>query len=108
MVSDHEFSKLVPIAVKPLPTEMPQLQHEVLRLRDEVIGLRALLAEAEVVVKSRSEHDAIRYKDQASDHIEYLQGVVADLEDQLEAIRVSSTWRLGRALLLPVRLFKRS
>ena len=35
-------------------------------------------------------------------------GVVNDLEKQLAAVKSSSTWRIGRALLFPVRLVKRS
>lgn len=108
MNSEGQYSHLSPFLPEPLPTEQTDLQREVLRLRDEVIGMRARLAEAEVVVKRMTESDAIRTSDHAAAHAEYLSGVVADLENQLAAIKTSSTWRIGRALLLPVRLVKKS
>jgi hypothetical protein len=72
------------------------------------MGLRARLAEAEVVIKRMSEMKAIGSSNEAAGHVDYLTGVVADLEKQLAAIKSSSTWRIGRALLFPIRLVKRS
>ena len=108
MNSDEQFSNLSPLVSKPLPTEPRELQREVLRLRDEILGLRARLAEAEVVIKRTSEMKSIGSSSEVEGHVEDLLGVVADLEKQLAEVKVSSTWRIGRALLFPVRLVKRS
>jgi len=108
MNSEDQFSNLSPVMAKPLPTEPLELQREVLRLRDEILGLRARLAEAEVVIKRTSEVKTVGSVNEAADHVEYLVGVVADLEKQLAEVKASSTWRIGRAMLLPVRLVKRS
>lgn len=107
-MNSERFDGLSPLAAKPLPTEPVELQREVLLLRDDLIGLRARLAEAEVVIKRMSEMKAIGSPVDAVDHVEYLMGVVNDLEKQLAAVKSSSTWRIGRALLFPVRLVKRS
>ena len=108
MNPETEFSMLAPVKPRSLPQEQIELQREVLRLRDEVIGHRARLAEAEVVIKRQVEMQAISASVDPAIHVEYLKGVVEDLEKQLKDIRSSSTWRLGRLLLAPVRVFKRS
>lgn len=108
MNSKNDFSSLAPVRPKALPKEPDALGREVLRLRDEVIGLRARLAEADVVIKRQSEMQAISALIEPSVHVEYLQGVVQDLETQLADIRASATWRLGRLLVAPIRVFKRS
>lgn len=108
MNSETDFSILAPVKPRALPTAPEELRHEVLRLRDEVIGLRARLAEAEVVIKRQAEMQVISASVDPAIHVEYLKGVVEDLEKQLKDMRSSSTWRLGRLLLAPVRVFRRS
>ena len=108
MNSETDFSMLAPVKPRALPRATEELQHEVLRLRDEVIGMRARLAEAEAVIKRQVEIQTISSSVDPAIHVEYLKGVVEDLEKQLKDIRSSSTWRLGRLLLAPVRVFKRS
>lgn len=105
---NHDFSRLSPLVTKALPSDEADLRLEVLRLRDEVVGLRARLAEAEVVIKRLSEPDALKRSGRPSDHVEHLKLVVADFEKQLAEVKASSTWRVGRALLLPIRIFRRS
>ena len=97
---------LAPHRPHPLPTAVDGLQTEVLRLRDEVIGLRARLAESEVREKARAERETLSREIDPKDHIEHLQLVVADLEAQIAAIKNSSTWRAGRVLLSPVWLVR--
>lgn len=108
-MSEHTpFAGLSPLSPKPLSINCLELQHEVLRLRDEVVGLRARLAEAEVVIKRTSEAGSISSQLNLDERAAYLTGIVDDLESQISAIKSSSTWRIGRALLLPVRIVKRS
>lgn len=59
-----------------------------LALVDEVIGLRAALAQ-EAVRNSPARHR------------------VEQLEAEIWALRRSTTWRLGRLMMLPVRLLRR-
>lgn len=103
----EDFLKLTPAKPIPLPSRHEELRHEVLRLRDEVVGLRALLAEAEVTIKRQHDVHALSASVEPEVHVEYLKHVVADLESQLIATRSSTTWRLGRLLLAPVRVFRR-
>ena len=102
MMIDSRFSSLTPVRPLPLPDEDRELKLEVMRLRDEIVGLRVVIAEAEVREKARAERDALSAFIDPSAHVDYLQGVVADLEFQLREVRASSTWKVGRVLLSPV------
>lgn len=104
---EENLQKLTPTKSIPLSSSDEELRHEVLRLRDEVIGLRALLAEAEVTIKRQHDVHALSTSVEPAVHVEYLKHVVADLESQLSATKSSTTWRLGRFLLAPVRVFRR-
>jgi len=101
-MTDSRYSSLTPVRPRPLPDDARELKAEVLRLRDEIIGLRAVIAEAEVRDKARAESEALSAVIDPSAHVVYLQGVVADLEFQLREVRSSSTWKVGRVLLSPV------
>jgi hypothetical protein len=90
-----------------LPADPLELRHEVLRLRDELIGVRALLAEAEVVIKRYMERESIGSSLTPEAHVEYLKGVVDDLELRLAATRSSATWRIGRVILFPLHFARR-
>lgn len=107
LVMQEDLSKLVPTKPLPLPSSIEELRREVLRLRDEIVGLRAQLAEAEVTIKRQHDVHALTASPEPAVHVEYLKGVVADLESQLIATRSSTTWRLGRLLLAPARAFRR-
>lgn len=96
------YSSLTPVRPLPLPEDARELKLEVLRLRDEIIGLRTVIAEAEVREKARAERESLSSVVDPSAHVEYLQGVVADLELQIQQIRSSSTWKVGQVFLSPV------
>ena len=85
-------------------TEDPQdLQIEVLRLRDMVIGLRAENAELAATSMAAAERASLISTPDAEDVVENLELVVHDQQIQLDAIKRSTTWRIGRLLLSPVR-----
>ena len=90
----------------PLPEESSELKREIFRLRDEVVGLRAELGQAETRIKRHVEIAHLESAPEPATHIEYLEGVVRDLQFQIDEIRRSATWRLGRFLMSPLRLMK--
>lgn len=90
-----------------LPDDVNQLRLEILRLRDENIGLHAELAE------ERSRRTMSVGEDQDSNSYS-VAGLVSGFEAQIVAlsseiglIRSSWTWRVGRWVMLPVRVIKR-
>ena len=97
----------VPVAPRRLPDDVHGLHLEIYALRDEIFGVQARLAQAEVIIKKYRESEASRISMEPAVHVEYLESAVADLEYQVREIKSSSTWKLGRLLLFPVRLFKR-
>lgn len=106
---------------------------EIRSLRDEVIGLRACLNEAEyrregserardglakeldderishqetlaLLKQTERERDAILH---LKDDDVRLRQEIARLQRQVTEIHLSRTWRVGRAILLPVRILRR-
>lgn len=96
---------------------------EEMRLRDEVIGLRAELVDANYQrQKAVSEDAALRNKlsaaeeqlraatqaqNEASRSIYDLQNWLTATKKELTAVRQSRTWRVGRFILAPTRWVKR-
>jgi hypothetical protein len=92
------------------------LELEVLNSRDFAIGQAAeigtLRFELEKQAKTAAVHDTNH-----REHIARLEDALRDvtrraahadaLRHELSALRASATWRLGRALMLPIRLAKR-
>ena len=83
------------------------LELEVLRLRDRVLGLRAENAELSAQLAGSIETAALRSGADAETVTEHLETVVHDLDFQLRQVKASTTWRLGSALLRPVRWVRR-
>ena len=87
-------------------SDLEQLQLEVLRLRDELIG--ALAREGEV----RARLDGLRNSEarwEQHNSILNHSAVVEqrdDLQVRLDTVLNSRTWRVGRAILAPFRLFR--
>lgn len=98
---------VTPIRSQQLTSDVQGLHKEIYTLRDEVLGLQARLAQAEVVIKKYKEGEALDFVMDPSAHVEYLETVISDLEFQIRDIKSSSTWKLGRVLLSPIRLFRR-
>ena len=97
----------VPVATKRLPDDVHGLHLEIYALRDEILGVQARLAQAEMIIKKYRDSEASATSIEPAVHVEYLETAVADLEFQIREIKSSSTWKLGRLVLSPVRLFKR-
>lgn len=97
----------VPVAPRRLPDDVHGLHLEIYALRDEILGVQARLAQAEMTIKKYRESEALGISMEPAVHVEYLETAVADLEFQIQEIKSSSTWKLGRLVLSPVRLFKR-
>lgn len=97
----------IPAAQSKLPDDVEDLHLEIYALRDEVLGLQARLAQSEVTVKKLKEGEALEFAMDPLAHVDHLETVVNDLEFQIREIKASSTWKLGRFLLTPIRLLKR-
>jgi len=101
-------------------------ENETLQLRDEVAGLRARLAEAEHRVSKaegarvdalralddmRAEHNEalvdLQQVKRERDAILELRSEVTRLHRQIQEIHRSRTWRIGRMVLLPIRVLRR-
>lgn len=99
---------------------------ETLRLRDEVIGTRVQLEEslhrlsqaetarAEAVRSLDDERAAhmdtlakMQQVERERDAILHIRGDVARLQREIHEIHRSRTWRIGRIVLLPVRILRR-
>jgi hypothetical protein len=98
---------VTPVLSKRLADDVQELHKEIYTLRDEVLGLQARLAKAEVIIKKYKEGEALDFVMDPAAHVEYLETVVTDLEFQIREIKSSSTWKLGRIFLSPIRIFKR-
>ena len=96
-----------PVVSQRLADDVQELHKEIYMLRDEVLGLQARLAQAEVTIKKYKEGEALDFVMDPSAHVEYLETVIDDLEFQIRDIKASSTWKIGRILLSPIRLFRR-
>lgn len=87
--------------------EQAELALEVMRLRDQVFGLRAENAEMAARLAEALERNDLRSNLDPDTVVEHLELVVHDLEFQLRQVKESTTWRLGRALLRPVSWIRR-
>ena len=96
-----------PVAPLRLPDDVQDLHLEIYALRDEVLGLQAQLAQSEVTIKKLKEGEALKFAMDPLAHVDHLETVVNDLEFQIGEIKASTTWKLGRFLLTPIRLLKR-
>ena len=86
-----------------MPDDIRGLQLEVLRLRDELIGALAREGEARArldgLFNSEARHlEHLSVKNQAN-----LLAQKNDLEDQIDTILHSRTWRIGALLLKPAK-----
>ena len=97
----------VPVAPRSLPNDVHGLHLEIYALRDEILGAQARMAQAEVIIKKYQGNEASGTSMEPAAQVEYLEMAVADLEYQIREIKNSSTWKLGRLLLFPIRLFRR-
>ena len=96
-----------PVVAQRLTDDVQELHKEIYVLRDEVLGLQARLAQAEVTTKKYKEGRSLDFVMDPSAHVEYLKTVIDDLEFQIQDIKASSTWKIGNILLSPIRLFRR-
>jgi len=96
-----------PVRPQPLPRDREDLEIELLRLRDEFIGMRARFAQSEIELKRLRESANLKSFTSPTEHVDYLEGVVKDLESQISALKKSTTWRIGRFIMSPIRLLKR-
>ena len=96
-----------PVRPQPLPRDREELEIELFRSRDEFIALRARLAQSEIEVKRLRESATLKYFTSPTEHLDYLEGLVKDLEFQILELKKSTTWRIGRFIMSPIRLLKR-
>jgi len=102
-----KFPVVRPTLASQLSDNVEDLHHEIYVLRDEILGLQARLAQSEVTIKKLKEGEALEFAMDPLAHVDHLETVVNDLEFQIGEIKASTTWKLGRFLLTPIRLLKR-
>lgn len=83
------------------------LQREILRLRDELIGAEAQLGELRAQLRVEQELRRFDQQRREVSDLEHVLTVNADLEQQLGDMRESTTWRLGRVIVRPLSLLRR-
>ena len=105
--TEQPITPAMPAVNADLPTGEADLVLEVLRLRDRVHGLRAENAELSARLAAATESSALQKELNPEDVIEHLELVVHDLDFQLKQVRSSTTWRVGRLVLAPVRVRRR-
>lgn len=88
--------------------EVDALQREILRLRDELIGAEAQLGELRARLRIETERRRFDQESREVSDLEHVMTVNADLEQQLDDLKASTTWRLGRAFVRPLSLLRRS
>ena len=92
---------------EPLPENIEELQLEVLKLRDELIG--CLVREGELRAQLQKIQIGDARRDEAMGILNH-QNVVArneQLEEQIDLILSSRTWRIGALLLGPAKPLRR-
>jgi hypothetical protein len=92
------------------------LELEVLNSRDFAIGQAAEIGTLRFELEKQASTAAV-HDTNHREHIARLEDALRDvtrraaqadaLQDQLATLRASTTWRLGRALMLPIRVAKR-
>jgi len=90
-----------------MPENVEELRLEVMRLRDELIG--CLAREGELRARLQKFHTGDARRDEAMGILNH-QSVVArneDLEDQIDLILSSRTWKIGAVLLGPAKPLRR-
>jgi len=90
-----------------LPTDLVQAQHEILRLRDEIVGLTKTIG----VLRGELELSRItRSGNLFTSEFVDLEHVVFERDhyrQRAEELQHSTTWRVGSFMLAPLRVFRR-
>jgi hypothetical protein len=79
---------------------------EILRLRDEVIGLQAELVEARNRIERSLDEDQELRTYSAAGLISYLEAQGEAQAREIALIRNSWTWKIGRIVMTPIRVLK--
>ena len=96
-----------PYITPQMPEDPRDLQHEILRLRDQLIEKTALLAECEIHIARLQRIADGNSHLSPEDHVSHLITVVDDLSLQIASLHASWSWRIGQAVLSPLRLARR-
>ena len=83
------------------------LKLEILKLRDELIGAEARLGQVKAELLRTAGHGRLKLQaDGIENHAQVLTENKA-LKRELQQLKKSTTWRLGRLLVRPLSLFKK-
>ena len=83
------------------------LKLEVLKLRDELIGAEARLGQVKAELLRTAGHGRLKLQaDGIENHAQVLTENKA-LKRELQQLKKSTTWRIGRLLVRPLSLFKK-
>lgn len=88
-------------------SETDALRREILRLRDELIGAEAQLGELRARLRVEMERQRFSQESRVVSDLEHVMTVNADLEQQLNEMKGSTTWRVGRAIVRPLSVLRR-
>ena len=83
------------------------LKLEILKLRDELIGAEAQLGQVKAELRRVAGHGRLKLQaDGIENHAQLLTENKA-LKQELQQLKKSTTWRIGRLLVRPLSLFKK-
>ena len=83
------------------------LKLEILKLRDELIGAEAQLGQVKAELLRVAGHGRLKMQaDGIENHAQVL-GENRALKQELQQLKKSTTWRIGRLLVRPLSLFKK-
>lgn len=97
----HVSTRPKHVEIDSLPTDVDQLRFEVLRLRDELIGCIVREGELRARLHLLQSEDARRLEFSGIKNHHHVITRNEQLEEQIDSILRSRTWRLGALLLWP-------
>ncbi len=89
-------------------SEVEVLQREVLRLRDELIGAEATLGDLRARLRIASERERTKEAAREVSDLDHVMTVNHHLQMQIDEIHTSTTWRIGRLIVRPLSVIRRS
>jgi hypothetical protein len=87
-------------------SDVDELRLEILRLRDELFGAEAALGEARARLRHATERRRLDAEVREMGDLEHVLELNDDLTLQLEQMRASTTWKLGRMIVRPLALLR--
>ena len=105
--NEHITRRITHVEVDTDWSDTEALKLEILKLRDELIGAEAQLGQVKAELLRVAGHGRLKMQaDGIENHAQVLTENKA-LKRELQQLKKSTTWRLGRLLVRPLSLFKK-